>query len=282
MGRNRKVAPSVASSAISSRMTSAAPSRAASPGPPVKPFRFFELPAELRIRIYEQVLCTRKPLDLDPLNYRMIHPRLSLLLVSRRMHEEAYQIFYGQTVRLFPHPYHGKFFNTKKPLIQRLPIKYREAINSVELLLGPGWHKPPRCHNVLPALGLADCTTLRTLKIWVDCDPTDSVFNGFRGPNATEDTYVWFCVDMLHSILEQVPSMETIEIDHDNRVKKDSPLTAALKMKAEEFHKRFGWGPSRRAIKDKDTIDIPGLEKAMASMGISNVNEAPRVVEIVA
>lgn len=64
MARNRKAVPSVASSAISSRMTSAAPSRAASPGPPIKPFRFFELPAELRIRIYEQVLCTRKPLDL--------------------------------------------------------------------------------------------------------------------------------------------------------------------------------------------------------------------------
>lgn len=79
--------------------------------------------------------------------------------------------------------------------------------------------------------------------------------------------------------------METVEIDHDNRVKKDSPLTAALKRKAEEFHKRFGWGPVRSAIKDKESIDIPGLEKAMASMGISNSNniaETPRVVEIAA
>jgi len=167
-----------------------------------------------------------------------------------------------------------------------LPVKYRQAINSVELLLGPGWHKPPRCHNVLPALGLRDCTSLRTIKMWVDCDPTDNVFNGFRGPNATEDTYVWFCCDMLHGILEQVPSMELVEIDHDNRVKKESPLTAALQRKTEEFQKRFRWGPVRSAsaIKDKESMDVTtGLEKAMTSMGISRLNdEASRAVTVVA
>ena len=217
----------------------------------------------------------------------MVLPRLTVFLVSRRMHEEAYQIFYGgQAVRLFPHPYHGKFFNTKKPLIQRLPVKYREAITCIELFAGPGWHKPPKCHNVLPALGLADCTNLRTIKIWVDCDPTDSVFNGFRGPNATEDTYVWFCCDLLQGIFEQVPSMETVEIDHDMRVKLDSPLTEALKSKAKEWNKRFTWGPQRTRIEEAEKrkrVEMSdGLKYMMAAMSLHNTNEAPRVVEIVA
>ncbi|KAI7166098.1 hypothetical protein KC318_g21395, partial [Hortaea werneckii] len=105
---------SAATSALPSTVTSAATSRSPSPEPR-QPFRFFDLPSELRLRIYEEVLLVHDTLDLEPSNYRRILPRLALFLVSRRMHEEAYRVFYAQPLRLFP--VHGRFFYTKKPLL---------------------------------------------------------------------------------------------------------------------------------------------------------------------
>lgn len=214
---------------------------------------------------------------LDTMNHRLIHPRLALFLVSHRMHEEAYRVFYSQTLRLYPHHKHGRLFYTKKPLLARLPPRYRNAVNSVELRLGPGWSKPPACQNTNASLGLADCTNMRILKIMVELDPSDSFFAGFRGPNANESTYKWFCVDLLRGILEQVPSLETVEIDAFPGVKKDSPLVVALQRKITEARLRLVWGPLRGWEKDGGEPGDIGLEKAMAGMGLGGT---PRVVEV--
>ena len=101
-------------------------------------FRFFDLPSELRIRIYEYALVVPRTIDLDPTNYRKIAPRLEIFETCRQMHEEAYRIFYSQhTFRLFSVT--GRFFNTKQQLLARLPAKYRREITSLQLRLGPGW-----------------------------------------------------------------------------------------------------------------------------------------------
>lgn len=211
----------------------------------------------------------------DSDNWRVTHPRLALFLVSHRMHEEAYRVFYAQPIRLFPAPA-GRFFNTKKPLLARLPVRYREVVNAVVLQLGPGWSRPPRCQNVQPALGLMDCKSLRNLKILVECDPSDSFFHGFRGSNATEETYKWFCVDLLAGILEQVPALETVEIDA--YVKKDVPLVTALKCMVEETKKlRLFWGPCLKQREADDELRILNLANSMSTMSLAK--EAPRLLE---
>lgn len=219
---------------------------------------------------------TANPEYTDEMNFRRVHPRMSLFLVSKQMHEEAYRVFYAQPIRLFPRS--GRFFHTKKPLLQRLPFKYREAVNTLELRLGPGFTAPPRCQNTLPSLGLADCLNMRTLKVFVECDPSDPVFAGFRGANSTEETYKWFCVDLLVGILQQVPSLETIEIDAYPSVKKNAPLVSALVNTAQDAKKKLAWGP-QRCWEEDDKPMIIGLKGAMASMTISN-NEIPRAVAV--
>lgn len=201
----------------------------------------------------------------------MILPRLALFLVSHRMHEEAYRVFYAQTIRLYPQT--NRFYHTKKPLLQRLPVHYRNVINTMDIVLGPGWTKPPRCQNTKPDLGLLDCTSLRTLKIFVTIDPSEPVFNGFRGEGATEETYKWFCVDLLRGILEQVPSLETVEIDANTSVKKHGPLLSALRLTAEVAKKRLAWGPRKQLDQDEDESGMVALGSAMASITISY--EAP-------
>lgn len=191
------------------------------------------------------------------------------------MHEEAYRVFYSQPLRLFPT--HGRFFHTKKPLPARLPPRYRRALHTLDLRLGPGWSAPPGCQNTGPALGLGDCTGVMTLKVFVECDPSDSIFAGFRGKNATEETYKRFCVDLLGGLLQQLPSVETVEIDAYPAVKRDAPLVAALTRTIEQGGKSLVWGPLRGWDKESDEPGLIGLEKEMAGMEIS---EAPRVVQV--
>lgn len=183
-------------------------------------------------------------------------------------------MFYAQPIRLFPAPA-GRFFNTKKPLLARLPVRYREVVNTVELRLGPGWSRPPRCQNVQPGLGLMDCTSLKTLKILVECDPSDSFFNGFRGSGSTEETYKWFCVDLLTGILEQVPGLEFVEIDA--WVKKEVPIIAALKSVVEEANKRLFWGPCLKQREVDDELRLLSLASSMSAMALTDA--APRLVE---
>lgn len=66
---------SVATSTTTSAVSSAYPSRAPSPTPR-RPFRFFDLPSELRLRIYEDVLFVKKPLDLGKHTRTQHTPRL--------------------------------------------------------------------------------------------------------------------------------------------------------------------------------------------------------------
>ena len=81
---------------------------------PRAPFRFFDLPFELRLRVYENLLVFPKTLDLDPTNHRAVAPSLRLFYASHRMHDEASRVFYGSNAfRLFP--VNGKYINAKYP-----------------------------------------------------------------------------------------------------------------------------------------------------------------------
>ncbi|KAK3676730.1 hypothetical protein LTR78_003507 [Recurvomyces mirabilis] len=278
--RTKKTASVVTSAATSttpSTVPSAIQSRDVSPTPK-QPFRLFDLPSELRVRIYEEVLhVPNPPIDLDPQNYRTIHPRLALFLISHRLHNEASQIFYSQPILLYP--FHGRFFHTKKPLLARLPIHYREAITTLCWRIGPGWSSPPKNQNANETLGLRECVNLRVLKLFVEIDPADGIFSGFRGKGAKEDTYKWFCVDLLREIFEQVPSLETVEIDAFPVIKKDSPLVVGLRRCIEESGLKLKWGPLRGW--EDDTLVSGGhigIEAAMASMALRA--EMGRVVEV--
>ena len=227
-----------------------------------KHFRFFDLPSEIRLCIYEMVLLIPgRTLDLDPSNYISILPRLRCLLVSRQMHDEAYRVFYGSyPVRLFP--IHGRFFNTKKPLLMRMGPRYRAAMTTLDLRLGPGWGAPPRCQHTDKSLGLAECVSVRVLKIFVEIDPSGAIFHGFRGKGKDEHSYKLFCVDILRGVIAQVPSLEVVEIDAYPSVNRDSPLVVALVREVERAGKKLVWSGDEQSGLWSDS----GLEAKMAGM----------------
>ncbi|KAK1778290.1 hypothetical protein QBC45DRAFT_166602 [Copromyces sp. CBS 386.78] len=208
-----------------------------------KPFPFLELPAELRVKIYEYFFDdTHYVLDLDPDNYRRIHKKLGFFRTCRIISLEAGYLFYStHTFRIFPtHP--GKHFKTKKPLLARMSSRQRSWITSLEMRLGPGWNKPPRGWVVNPALGLHECTSVRQLTVFVECDPSDGIFNGFR---RADDFYEGFSRSLLTDVLTEMPFVDNVTFDAWSSVRKKGAMMRGLINTALSHGKQVRWGPER-------------------------------------
>jgi hypothetical protein len=227
-----------------------------------KPFPFLDLPAELRIEIYAYYFNDIDyVIDLDPDNYKRIHKKLGIFRTCKTIYNEASQVFYGMhTFRLFPtHP--GRFFKTKKPLLARLNARQRGWIRSLELRLGPGWNKPPRGWVVNSALGLADCINVRKLTVFVECDPSDGVFNGFRRADGFYET---FSRNLLRDVLNEMPFLDCVHFDAWSSVKKSGAMMTGLLGVAAAHGKRIGWGPERQ-WSDRDDLDDVMLPHAVVA-----------------
>lgn len=208
----------------------------------LKHFLFLDLPSELRNRVYGFVFSGAPAvIDLDPDNYGTIYRKMSIFLVCRQMCDEAQHHFYStQTFRLFP-TYPGRFFKTKKPLLARLSPRNRASISTFQLRLGPGWNKPPRGWVVNDALGLKDAVKVRILKCFIEVDPTDKIFAGFR----SDIFYEKFSRKLLEEILVELPSLTEIQFDAYPSVKKDGAMVRGLVEVALQHNKLISWGPER-------------------------------------
>jgi hypothetical protein len=208
-----------------------------------KPFRFMDLPSELRIEIYAlHFEGVGDVLDLDSANYKRIHKRLGILRTCRTIYHEASHLFYStHTFRIFPtEP--GRHFKTKKPLLARLKANQRRSLTSLELRLGPGWNKPPRGWVVNPALGLAECVNVRRLTVFVECDPSDNIFTGFRKADGFYET---FSKNLLDGVLAEMPFVGRVHFDAWSSVKKSGEMMMGLLEVAHGRGRNIDWGPER-------------------------------------
>ena len=264
--------------ALSAAGTSDAAAPAAKPKrQKIKPFPFLALPSELRIKIYgyhfEE---TPQVVDLESDNYRRIHKKLAILKVCRTIYTEAAHVFYTtHTFRVFPTS-PGRFFKTKKPLLARMKPGQRACITSLELRLGPGWSKPPKGWVVNPALGLADCVNVRKLTVFVECDPGDSVFNGFR---RADGFYEDFSRNLLADVLQELPLVSRIHFDAWSSVKKSGGMMRGLLDMALAHGRQVCWGPER-GWSDLDEEEI--IQKAHAATATALLNGVGMDVVIMA
>lgn len=217
---------------------------------PVQPFRFFDLPSEIRLKVYDYVLfgetkrkgpprtngnvgSSRKNKLLAPLSHR-----LSLFLTSRCIHDEACVLFYSvQIFRVFP----IQDYSHQTTLISLAP-SYRPLVNKIELILGSSWSAPPKTWKITKHLGLTEMTGVRTFKIFVQCDPSHPVFEGFR---ISSGFYTGFAGDLVQKILEQLPKLSQVEFDAWPSVQKNGPLMRRLISEVKAANIRIFWGPER-------------------------------------
>ncbi|KAG8412630.1 hypothetical protein J3459_015848 [Metarhizium acridum] len=210
---------------------------------PEKPFRFLELPSELRVKVYEHYWShAEKVLDLDPGNHKRYHRALGLVRTCKQVRAEATHFFFSsRAIRLFP-TFPGKYFKSRKPLLARLKPSQRRCITSLELRLGPGWNAPPRGWVVNDALGLKDCSNLRKLTVYVECDPSDGIYEGFR---RSDGFYEGFCRNLLGNVLSEIPSHVAIEFEGYPGVKKSGAMMRGLLEVAAQSKRKILWGPER-------------------------------------
>ncbi len=189
-----------------------------------------DLPLEIRRLIYEQLLVLDQTIDLDVRNHRLFSRRLLLFRTCRQIYYESYPVFYGLNVfRVFPTQ--GKYFRNRRGLLSRLSPHYRAVITRLELRLGPGWNAPPRTWKVDPKLGLADATSVHTLSVFVECDPSHKIFDGFR---RGETFYTGFSAGLLRTVVAALPSLQKIDFDAWPSVRVDGELLSKLIAEAEK------------------------------------------------
>ena len=196
---------------------------------------FFNLPAELRHKILGLALRVDHTIDNNYRNTR----RVAIFRVSKQFHEEAAAAFYGvNTFRLFP-----TAGSVSQPLIKRFSAHNRANMVSLELRLGPYWGRPPRSWKVTDALGLKDATGVRVLKVFIEIDPSHSIFNGFR---SSEDFYTEFSGKLLMAVIKRMPNLKEIQFDGYPSVSRDGPLMKRLVEEATMAKKMISWGPGQR------------------------------------
>ncbi|CAG7991945.1 unnamed protein product [Penicillium olsonii] len=216
----------------------------------LKPFRLLDLPSEIRLHIYHFVLFTptrksalqrtgnvgasaKKSKPLAPSSHR-----IGLFLASKQIHDEATHYFYStQTFRVLP----VQDF-LRMPTIRGLPRRHRASVTTIELIVGSSWTAPPKSWTINQGLGLQDMRLARTLKVFVQCDPSHPVFEGFR---ISRDFYTNFCGNLLHEILGRLPGLVQVEFDGWPSVDQNGPLMTRLLAETRGAHKKVLWGTER-------------------------------------
>ena len=78
-------------------------------------------------------------------------------------------------------------------------------------------------------------TSMRVIKVFMECDPSDQVFDGFR---VDKEFYTEFCSSLLRDVCKRLPVLETVCLDGYPSVKRKGKLTERLRSCVKEAGKR--------------------------------------------
>jgi hypothetical protein len=205
--------------------------------PPVQSFAFLSLPPEIRTKIYNLILFPPPRLPLDPKpSPSHTSSSLSLLRTSRLVHSETTHLLYTHTAfPLFPIQ---AFPPLPTPLL--IPPRHRYIPKSLHLRLGNSWSAPPKSWRVskLLARALPKFGALKTLKVFVEVDPSEPMFEKYR---ISRDFYTDFAGELLQDVIKAIPQLKTVEIGGYEFVNLRGPLVTRIRRVVEEMERKLLW-----------------------------------------
>ena len=98
-------------------------------------------------------------------------------------------------------------------------------------------------------LGLEEMESVRVVKVFVECDPSHEIFNGFR---IDRDFFTGFSGGLLEGVLRRLPAVVRVELDGWPSVKREGPLVKRLL----EVARDAGVRVSEVGGKDEDGEDL--------------------------
>jgi hypothetical protein len=101
---------------------------------------------------------------------------------------------------------------------------------------------------------------VQKLHVFVECDPSDGMFNGFR---AADGFYEGFCRELLEDVLAELPSVRMIEFDAWPSVQKSGDMMRGLMEVVSALRVPIRWGPLRGWTDEDDDEE----EHTVFSMG---------------
>jgi hypothetical protein len=96
------------------------------------------------------------------------------------------------------------------------------------------------------------------MTVFVECDPSDGIFNGFR---RADGFYEGFCRELLAGLLAEMPWLEAVEFDAWSSVKKSGAMMRTLLEVTAYQNRAVTWGPERGwsdGVDDMETNDGSG------------------------
>ena len=94
------------------------------------------------------------------------------------------------------------------------------------------------------------------LKVFVECDTSDAIYNGFR---KSEGFYEGFCAELLEAVLTEVPSVQVVQFDAWPAVKRNGDMISGLGEVVAKFEKVVGWGPESGWDQESDQVWLDAL-----------------------
>ena len=224
----------------------------------IDPFPFLSLPPEIRTKVYQLILFRPPRTPVDPKPKPSDASTLAVLRVCHLVYSETTHLLYTQTP--FPLFHIQSFPPLPTPLL--IPPRQRATIKALHLRLGNSWSAPPKTWRVSKMLArvLPKFTSLHMLKVFVELDPSEPMFDKYR---ISKNFYTDFAGELLAEVLKAMTQVEVVEVGGYEFVNVSGPLVTRIRQAVLGSGKTLQWSEEngmREKVRRLDSGETPGQQ----------------------
>jgi len=123
---------------------------------------------------------------------------------------------------------------------------------------------------------LGSMTSVQTLMVFVEVDPSHPIFAKFR---ISHGFYTEFCGGLLRDVLKAMPRLKVVQIAGRPSVQMDGPLVSRLRREVEAQGRILKWGDMKRTafVENKTSEVALAMRQAVSEHPIRSAGAAETV-----